>query len=54
MGTYFFHFVQQVGSQQYGSALGGDSFDDFTNLMYPLRIQAVGGLIEDQYLGIVE
>ena len=52
-GTYRFDFFQQVGGDHDG-LLGGNLADQFANHMFLVGVQAIGGLVHDQYVGIVQ
>ncbi|BAS17911.1 hypothetical protein AHiyo8_62140 [Arthrobacter sp. Hiyo8] len=48
MGAHLFHFREEVAGDEHGGAPGGEGADQAAHLPGPLRIQAVGGFIEDK------
>ena len=48
------HFVEEVRGEQHGATAGGEVGQQVAHPAHPLRIEAVGGFVENQHLGIAE
>ena len=49
-----FHLVQQVRRQEDGGALGAQLADEFADVLHALRVEAAGGLVEHDDVGLVD
>ena len=45
---------EDVARDQHGAALGGERAQEVAQPAHPLRVEAVGGLVEDEQLGVAE
>src|SRR5207249_937232 len=52
--AHLLDLVKQMAAEHDGSTLGGKLGNEFPHFACPLRVEAIGGLIEDDQLGVVE
>ena len=49
-----FHFVQQVRGEEDGRSLAPQLADELADVLHALRVEAAGGLVEDDEVGTVD